>query len=240
MVELLGLALAALGVCGLAALATTCPTCPETPWPPPPSPATSAAGAVAADLLLQWVGAAAIARLRLHRSTPAGAAASADLGRLWVRRGHRVGHRSGRHCRPGGRRIVGVLDVPAGMGGAAGSWRSTGSPPWPDHVCKGQEMVIPLGAGGLSVGAFLIALPQPGRLGRRPASPRWDGVRAAGWRGSVLEHHARRRPPADRRHHRVGQVGRHQHDDPVAALPADAGRMPVHHDRPEDAGTVGL
>ena len=30
--------------------------------------------------------------------------------------------------------------------------------------------------------------------------------------------------PADRRHHRLGQVGRHQRDDPVAALPAVAGR----------------
>ncbi len=47
-------------------------------------------------------------------------------------------------------------------------------------------------------------------------------------------------PSAGRRHHRVGQVGRHQHDDPVAALPAAAGALPLHHDRPEDAGTVGL
>ncbi len=46
--------------------------------------------------------------------------------------------------------------------------------------------------------------------------------------------------PADRRHHRVGQVGRHQLDDPVAALPAEPGRVPADHDRPEDAGAVDL
>ena len=46
--------------------------------------------------------------------------------------------------------------------------------------------------------------------------------------------------PADRRHHRLGQVGRRQHHDPVAALPADAGAVPADHDRPEDAGTLRL
>ena len=46
--------------------------------------------------------------------------------------------------------------------------------------------------------------------------------------------------PADRRHHRLGQVGGHQHHDPVAALPAVAGSVQIHHDRPEDARTVGL
>ncbi len=45
---------------------------------------------------------------------------------------------------------------------------------------------------------------------------------------------------ARRRHHRLGQVGVDQHDDPVAALPHDAGRMPDDHDRSEDAGTVDL
>ena len=35
-----------------------------------------------------------------------------------------------------------------------------------------------------------------------------------------------------------GQIGRHQHDDPVAPLQALARGMPAHHDRPEDAGTV--
>ena len=36
---------------------------------------------------------------------------------------------------------------------------------------------------------------------------------------------------ADRRHHRLGQVGRDQHHDPVAALPAAARPVQVHHDR---------
>jgi S-DNA-T family DNA segregation ATPase FtsK/SpoIIIE len=46
--------------------------------------------------------------------------------------------------------------------------------------------------------------------------------------------------PADRRHHRLGQVGRHQHHDPVAALPAAARAVPADHDRSEDARTVRL
>ncbi len=45
---------------------------------------------------------------------------------------------------------------------------------------------------------------------------------------------------ADRRHHRLGQVGRDQHHDHVAALPADARPVQVHHDRSQDAGAVGL
>ncbi len=54
-----------------------------------------------------------------------------------------------------------------------------------------------------------------------------------------------RRPRAhaaspDRRHHRLGQVGRHQHHDPQPALPAAAGPVPADHGRSENAGTVGL
>ena len=44
----------------------------------------------------------------------------------------------------------------------------------------------------------------------------------------------------DRRHHRLRQVGRHQHHDPVAALPALARPVQIHHDRPEDAGALRL
>ncbi len=44
----------------------------------------------------------------------------------------------------------------------------------------------------------------------------------------------------DRRHHRLGQVGRHQHLHPVAALPDDARAVPPDHDRPQNAGTVDL
>ena len=55
-------------------------------------------------------------------------------------------------------------------------------------------------------------------LGGRPGPcARQDDRRRAGDR-RPLAHAA----PADRRHHRFGQVGRHQHHDPVAALPADA------------------
>ncbi len=54
-----------------------------------------------------------------------------------------------------------------------------------------------------------------------------------------------RRPDAhaasvDRRHHRLGQIGRHQHHDPVAGVPAHAGAMPPDHDRSEDARTLRL
>ena len=44
----------------------------------------------------------------------------------------------------------------------------------------------------------------------------------------------------DRRHDRVGQVGRDQHDGAVAALPALSGTMPADHDRPQDARALGL
>ena len=46
--------------------------------------------------------------------------------------------------------------------------------------------------------------------------------------------------PPDRRHHRLGQVGGDQHHDPVAALPARARPVPADHDRPQDAGALGL
>ena len=45
---------------------------------------------------------------------------------------------------------------------------------------------------------------------------------------------------ADRRHHRLGQVGGGQHHDPVAALQAAAGSLPLHHDRSQDAGAQRL
>ena len=67
------------------------------------------------------------------------------------------------------------------------------------------------------------------------AVPRQDHRRRAG--------HRRSRPhaaSAGRRHHRLGQVGGDQHHDPVAALPAQAGGVPPHHGRPQDAGAVRL
>ncbi len=44
----------------------------------------------------------------------------------------------------------------------------------------------------------------------------------------------------DRRHDRLRQIGRHQHDDPVDPVPDAARHVQIHHDRPEDAGIVGL
>ena len=60
---------------------------------------------------------------------------------------------------------------------------------------------------------------------RRPAGHRRPGPHAAS---------------ADRRHHRLGQVGGDQHHDPVAALSAAARAMPLHHGRSQDARTLGL
>ena len=45
---------------------------------------------------------------------------------------------------------------------------------------------------------------------------------------------------AGRRHHRLGQVGRDQHHDPVARLPPEARAVPADHGRSEDAGALGL
>ena len=46
--------------------------------------------------------------------------------------------------------------------------------------------------------------------------------------------------PADRRDHRLGQVGGDQHHDPEPSLQAHARRVPADHDRPQDAGTQRL
>ena len=64
---------------------------------------------------------------------------------------------------------------------------------------------------------------------------RQDDRRRAGHRRSRA--HA---ASAGRRHHRLGQVGRDQHDDPVAALSPEARAMPAHHGRSEDARALGL
>ena len=55
--------------------------------------------------------------------------------------------------------------------------------------------------------------------------------------------HRRSRPhaaSAGRRHHRLGQVGRDQHHDPVAALSPEARAVPADHGRSEDARALGL
>ena len=74
------------------------------------------------------------------------------------------------------------------------------------------------------------------RRGREAAAlPRQDHRRRAG-------HHRPRAhaASADRRHHRLGQVGRHQHHDPQPGLPAAPGPVPADHGRSEDARTLRL
>jgi S-DNA-T family DNA segregation ATPase FtsK/SpoIIIE len=55
--------------------------------------------------------------------------------------------------------------------------------------------------------------------------------------------HHRSRPHAayaDRRHHRLRQIGRHQHHDSQPRLSAAAGPVPADHGRSQDARTLGL
>ena len=59
--------------------------------------------------------------------------------------------------------------------------------------------------------------------------------RRAGVRGSRQD-----AAPADRRHHRLGQIGRHQRHDPVAALQEHGRARAPDHDRSEDARAVGV
>ena len=76
------------------------------------------------------------------------------------------------------------------------------------------------------------------RIREAPARPcpwRWARPSAASPTSPTWRKHA---PPADRRHHRLGQVGGRQRHDPVDPLPPAARPVPVHHDRPEDAGAV--
>ena len=70
----------------------------------------------------------------------------------------------------------------------------------------------------------------------RPAARARQGHRRRAGRGQPRAHAA----SADRRHHRFRQIRRHQHHDPVAALPAHARRVPPDHDRPQDAGAQRL
>ena len=92
-----------------------------------------------------------------------------------------------------------------------------------------------------------------------PASRKGLSARIAGGQGlqrigrktsalSRQEHRRRfhhRRPrahaaSADRRHHRLRQIGRHQHHDPQPAVPAAPGSMPPDHGRSQDARTLRL
>ena len=71
--------------------------------------------------------------------------------------------------------------------------------------------------------------------GEAAALPRQDHRRRAGDRRSRA--HA---ASADRRHHRLGQVGRHQHHDPELLYRLHAGAMPADHGRSEDARALRL
>ena len=86
----------------------------------------------------------------------------------------------------------------------------------------------------------------PARIDRQPGFRQIQAVRA---RHRARQEHRRRADhrrsrqdaaSARRRHHRLRQVGRHQHDDPLAALPAEAGAVPDDHGRSEDARTLRL
>ena len=67
------------------------------------------------------------------------------------------------------------------------------------------------------------------------ALPRQDDRRRAGDRRARAD-----AASPDRRHHGLGQIGRDQHHDPVAALPPEARGMPPDHGRSEDARTFRL
>ena len=60
--------------------------------------------------------------------------------------------------------------------------------------------------------------------------------------GGESDHHRPRADAAyaDRRHHRLRQIRRHQHHDPQPGLSAAAGSMPADHGRSQDARTLGL
>ena len=57
---------------------------------------------------------------------------------------------------------------------------------------------------------------------------------------SVLVDLAAHAASAHRRHHRLGQIGRHQHHDPEPALSAAPGPMPADHGRSENARALRL
>ena len=94
------------------------------------------------------------------------------------------------------------------------------------------------------------AQPQP--RGRGPArAAGLGGIRAHGGEARPRAGQGHRRlaghrrsgphaPSADRRHHRLGQVGGDQHHDPVADLPPAARALQIHHGRSQDARAFGL
>ncbi len=180
MVELLGLVMAALGVSALLAIASYDPSDPS--WNTAVTAGVTgnllgSPGAVAADLMLQSVGAAAILialplviwgwRVLRHR----------DLGRLWVRVlawAAAVGL-AAIALTP----VAPLISwpVPADMGGAAG----TLSMSWilamaGDRLAPGQQVWIAAAAGLLSAGALMVTL----GLSRAEWSAGWAGAAGLG------------------------------------------------------------
>ena len=84
--------------------------------------------------------------------------------------------------------------------------------------------------GGAAVGDPRLADLQRERVAA-DAGPR-QGHRGPAGRGRPRQDAA----PARRRHHGLGEVGRHQRDDPVVALQGRCQSGQADHDRPEDAG----
>ncbi len=103
-------------------------------------------------------------------------------------------------------------------------------------------------------GRNVIGIELPNARARNRLSARAVGVRGLRAHGGQAgacprqgyRRHADHRRPrahaasADRWHDGFGQVGRHQHDGAVDPLPDAAGSVQIHHDRPEDAGALGL
>ena len=60
--------------------------------------------------------------------------------------------------------------------------------------------------------------------------------------GGEVDHHrsGAHAAHADRRHHRLRQIGRHQHHDPQPGLSTEAGSVPPDHGRSQDARTLRL
>ena len=180
MVELLGLALAALGVASVVAMVTYDPSDPS--WNTAATAGLTAnllgpPGAVAADILLQSVGAAAMLvalalivwGFRILRHL--------DIGRLWVRAVGTVLATGLAAIALTQVQPLAAWPVPAGMGGATGNlsmdWilSAAGS-----QLAPGQEIWIAAAAGVLAAAAFLVAL----GLSRSDWALAWGGVTSLG------------------------------------------------------------
>ena len=97
-----------------------------------------------------------------------------------------------------------------------------------------------------------LEIPNPHRQTvRLDRDPRLRGLSRHAFAARARPRQGHRRPsdrhrprahaaPARRRHHRLGQIGRAERDDPVAPLQVGAARRAPDPDRPEDARAFGL